>query len=494
MPPTSSGRGDVGLSVGVPLPSGEAAKKEPFRILLLGDFSGRGSRGLTQPLAGRKPLRLDPDNVEQAPAKVGVELRLPVGPGLTVKIAELDDFRPEHLLARLDLFEALRDLRRQAEDPRAFLQKGAPVPPPPPPSAAPAPTATDPGAMLDELMAQTETAARQTGVGAGWQSYLQRLVKPLTAPRTDEARQKEALAQIDEAIGNELRGVLHQPHFQAVEAAWRGARLLVRKLDPDEEVQVWLLDVTKAELLADLSEPATLARLLVEPSPAAPPGRWWGVLAGQYTFAPTRDDLVLLSLLGAVAQKANAPFLAGAAPVFVGVAEVSGRPDPRTWRPRLPQELAEAWLLVRQLPESAYVGLALPRFLLRLPYGKRTVRVEGFDFEEQPTPPRHGDYLWGCPSLAAALLLGQSFRRSGWSLRPGQTVELDGLPQHVYEADDEPEVKPTAEAWLNDGCAGVILSEGLMPVLSVANRDAVQVPVFRAIAEPERTIAGRWRS
>ena len=41
-----------------------------------------------------------------------------------------------------------------------------------------------------------------------------------------------------------------------------------------------------------------------------------------------------------------------------------------------------AWRSLRESDDAKYVGLTMPRFLARLPYGSKTDPVEDFDFEE----------------------------------------------------------------------------------------------------------------
>src|SRR6185369_10696905 len=98
----------------------------------------------------------------------------------------------------------------------------------------------------------------------------------------------------------------------------------------------------------------------------------------------------------------------------------------------------------RSTTDARWVGLAMPRFLLRLPYGAKTDATERFAFEEMPDPPVHQLYLWGNPAIVCTLLLGEAFSRSGWDMRPGEVSQVDGLPAHVYKKDGEPELKPCA--------------------------------------------------
>jgi type VI secretion system protein ImpC len=138
------------------------------------------------------------------------------------------------------------------------------------------------------------------------------------------------------------------------------------------------------------------------------------------------------------------------------------------------------------------VGLAIPRFLLRLPYGKETDPIESFPFEEMPGEPAHEDYLWGNPAFVCALLLAQSFSESGWDLHPGQRAELDRLPVHIYQHEGVSEVKPCAEALMTVDTADQIMERGLMPLASIKGKDELRLIRFQSIAQPLRALAASW--
>jgi type VI secretion system protein ImpC len=152
----------------------------------------------------------------------------------------------------------------------------------------------------------------------------------------------------------------------------------------------------------------------------------------------------------------------------------------------------DAWAALRQLPEAAYLGLALPRFLLRLPYGRDTDAVEAFPFEELPEGGEHKAYLWGNPAIAWTYLLGATFNHQGWQMRPGTFAEVDRLPLHVYTKDGESAYKPCAEVVLTMRAAERIMDRGVMPLLSVQSRDSARLAGSRAVADPPRPLAGRW--
>jgi type VI secretion system protein ImpC len=291
-----------------------------------------------------------------------------------------------------------------------------------------------------------------------------------------------------------MRQILHHPAYQELEAAWRAVYLLVRRVETGENLKLFLIDVSKAELAADLASSEDLRqtgtyKLLVEKTVQTPGAHAWSVLAGNYTFEPTRDDALLLARLATIARAASAPLLGGASTRVLGFASFGDMPDVRKWSG--PAD-AEAWQALSALPQAAWLGLAMPRFLLRLPYGKQTDPVERFAFEEMQSPPAHESYLWGNSALLCTLLLAQSFSEAGWEMRPGMQQEVDGLPLHVYKRDGESVAKPCAEALLTEPAVERMLDLGVMPLVSPVGRDAARVVRFQSLASPPAPLAGPW--
>ena len=92
------------------------------------------------------------------------------------------------------------------------------------------------------------------------------LAVPPTSPAKSVA---ELIALVDEATGAHLRSILHHPEFQAIEAAWRAIYFLVRRLETDSSLKVYLLDVSREELAVDLTRAesqgaSALHKILVE--------------------------------------------------------------------------------------------------------------------------------------------------------------------------------------------------------------------------------------
>jgi type VI secretion system protein ImpC len=153
------------------------------------------------------------------------------------------------------------------------------------------------------------------------------------------------------------------------------------------------------------------------------------------------------------------------------------------------EAVSETWEELRKSPDARWLGLALPRFLLRLPYGKDTSPIEAIPFEEMPES-EHSAYLWGNPAFLCAYLIGQSFVANGWELGGRLQRRVDGLPMHVYREDGEPVAKPCAEILMTERDAENLLEAGFMPVASLKEQDAVLIVRYQSIAEPAAALAG----
>ncbi|HJV01183.1 MAG TPA: type VI secretion system contractile sheath large subunit [Burkholderiaceae bacterium] len=468
-----------------------AAPGQPMRLLVLGDFSGRAP---DTPLARRPTHRIDLDNFDQVMARCAPALELVLdGAPATVRFTCLDDFHPDQLYQQAETFQPLRNQRQRLSCPASFAAAAAQmqVPPTATPAPAPAPVHAD-GADFASLLGGTvRPAASKTDIDA--------LVKALVGavPGTD-TRQSSYLAAADCVIGARMRELLHAPGFQRLEAAWRGVHKLVTGLELDSGLELYLVDIGKDELAADLRtagaqlQQSALYQLLVERPRQSPDGAPWSILVGDYHFDAGEDDVQTLSALAALASQAGAPLLAGAHDSVLGCAQLAATPDPDDW-PAPAAEASERWQALRVSPHAGWLALALPRMLLRLPYGKQTDRIEHFNFEEADGQLDHAHYLWGNAAFGLALLLGQSFNAEGWDMEPGDQLELDDLPAHTFRRDGEAHMQACAETWLSDRAAEAILRQGLMPLRSLRGRNAARFQRCQSLAQPQQALCGPWQ-
>jgi type VI secretion system protein ImpC len=256
-------------------------------------------------------------------------------------------------------------------------------------------------------------------------------------------------------------------------------------------LQIYLIDVSKAELAADLGSADAASsgthRLLVESSVGTAGATPWSLLVGLYTFGPDADDVGLLRRLASIARDAGAPIIAAADSRVVGSPSFGSASDPDDWSDEAAPELDA----LRRARDACYVGLAAPRFLLRLPYGGpdgEPCDVPGF--QELSAPTAHDDYLWGNSAVLGALLHGEAFASEGWSLRP--RLDVPGLPFHLVRVDGEVTAKPCAEAVLSARAVDRMLDRGVMAVQSMKDGDAVRLARIHSIAEPLAALAFRF--
>ncbi len=286
-----------------------------------------------------------------------------------------------------------------------------------------------------------------------------------------------------------MNALLHHPEFQALESAWRGLAWLLSRAAKGGQVEFVLLDVALSELEADLkaSDDLTtsgLHRLLIDKGVRGPQGEPWALLVGDYLFELSGEHAELLGRLAKIAGQTKAPFLATVNPEILDASFA------------LSEDAAPAWQALRELPEAALLGLAVPRFLLRLPYGENTQSIDKFSYEEMSRTPDRSHYLWGNPALACATLIAQAFQKEGWACKPGAIRDLGDLPIHVYTVDGDQEVT-LAEAWLLRPQPERLVKQGFMPFLCVRGEGSIQLTSFLSLAQPGKNepaseLIGRW--
>jgi type VI secretion system protein ImpC len=426
----------------------------PFRILVLGDFSGRGLRGERAPLAGRRPKALDCDNLDEVLASFSPSVHLPQG---TLRFRALDDFHPDWIYRQTDLFLRLADLRNHSAAVAASAEETSGA-------AAPAGGPLSGRSLLEQIMEQADEVPVERVVGErdALAAFIKKAVEPHLVPREDP-RQEDWAARVNTAAGEQMRAILHHPHFQSLEAAWRAVAMLVDRLQPDEELKLYVFDASLEELMADAGAVEQALGGTEDP---------WALIVGSFAFGQTAGDVARLRWLGRLAQVLGAPFLGEALP------PADSTPGPH-------------WHELVRSAEARWLGLALPRFLLRLPYGKETSPAEQFDFEEMPESV-HAHYLWGNPAFFCACVIGLAFRSDGWTLNAARHRHIEGLPQHIYRAGGESIAKPCAEVLLTDEDADFILANGLMPLASMKDRDSILLVRLQSIADPPVSLSGRW--
>lgn len=501
----------------------EQPSDSPMRILILGNFCGAAGDRTSQ-AGSPRPTMIDRDNLDEVLAKFHPALRLegvhPDGSAVEIEFSELDDFHPDRLYERLPLFDTLRETRERLENPATFAaaatevrgwgtsRSAASAGPPAQETDLPdirtaehaAPPAISGENLLDQVIAQSEGSSpkdsAQKHLAQHGSSVFDLLLEKVAGPyriAADDPDKQPLLELVDALAADRLRAILHHPEFQSLEAAWRGLDFLVRRIETDANLKLFVLNLPKAALAADLEAVAMLRssllyKLLADlPAGSAP----WTLVAGNYSFAATRDDVETLGRITQIAASAAVPFIAAAETSVFGCRSPAERPDPDDWSE--PEAVAaQMWQQLRSLPAASSLGLAAPRFLLRQPYGPDSNVTECLEFVELPTP-EHEWFLWGNPAFVAVCLLAQAFSRNGWNLSDDLGPDIDDLPVYAYDDGGELTIKPCAEGRLGDRAVERILEFGIMPLESFADRGSVRLGRFQSLADPPKPLAGRWQ-
>ncbi len=481
------------LTVAGATPAPRKGKK--FRLAVLGDFSARANRGelgAADAVAARKPLSAEADNLDDLLERLSpkVKLDLPGSGPVELEFTSMQDFHPDALYEKLEIFSQLSSLRsrlkttstfaKAAQEMRAIGLGPAPARRMRPTRARGSVIATD--AKLSDFarfLGQStvdEAAAEALDAKGSLHGFLRGIVAPHVSA-TKDPQQGPMVKAADEAIGAMMREVLHHPDFQTLESLWRTLAFLATRLETDETLQVVLLDMSAEEFAADLSAAddlrnTALYRLLVEDPSEDPRAGLFSAIVGCYVFEQTPPHADLLARMAKLAVAAQAPFIAS-----VPAGTLDTKPED------LHPLTRDAWDALRALPEAGYLALGLPRFMLRLPYGQGTEPIDAFNFEEFTPQGGMRTFLWANPAAVVGLLLAETFRKQGDAMRLGSIAGIGELPYYCYEdADGDQTALPCTERYITERTMTSIAGQGFLPLLAVKNAPEVRVGLFRAVS------------
>ena len=469
-----------------------------FRIAVLGDFSGKGNSGRVEigdALLARKPLRVTHENLDSILARLDVHLKLPAGASgamIDVPIKQLDDFHPDQLFANVPLFEKLVSLRKKLQDSATFDKAAAAVRS----LAGSGAVSTIPAARAKsqsnsvprgriESFADLIQSDTRENVEPELKTLMRDVVSQHVVPEMHG--QAELIAAVDESLSDLMRKLLHHPDFQALESLWRSLDMLIHRLELDHELEVVLYDINASEFAADLAavdalENSGIYKWLIDaPSMDAAQGAL-SMLVCNFVFEQIPPHAELLARAAKIGAAANAPIIAAVDCSFLK------KTAPEDLHPLI----VESWNSLRQLPESAYLALTTPRFMLRWPFGKKTEPINSFKFEE--FTPRSGlsGMLWGNAAFIAGLVIAQTFRDQGLaSMNLGSILTVGDIPFYFYtDADGDQVALPCTERLVNVRTAQHVTSQGLIPTISMQGSPDVRLGGLHSIAGVP--LAGAW--
>lgn len=332
---------------------------------------------------------------------------------------------------------------------------------------------TTEGSLLEDILSETKLKPTDEGyevARAGVQALISELLTPKYAQeRIDKALVDSLISEIDARLSSQIDEIIHAPQFQSLESSWRGLKFVIDRTDFRENIKVEMLNCSKEDLQTDFEDApeivkSGLYRIAYTAEYGQFGGRPYGAIFANYEFSPGPQDVALLQNCAAVAAMSHAPFFAAAGTSFFGESSFERLPNLKDLRSIFEGPQYTKWQSFRESEDSRYVGLVLPRFLLRLPYGDKTVRAKTFSYNENVVG-QHDKYLWGNAVHAMATRIADSFAKFRWCpniIGPQAGGTVQDLPLHQYEAMGEIQTKIPTEVLISERREFELSEEGFI--------------------------------
>ncbi|SDK16242.1 type VI secretion system protein ImpC [Pseudomonas delhiensis] len=290
------------------------------------------------------------------------------------------------------------------------------------------------------------------------------------------------IGEIDEKLSAQVNQIIHHPDFQQLEGTWHGLHYLVNNTETDEMLKIRVMNVGKRELGRTLKrykgvgwDQSPVFKHIYEQEYGQFGGEPFGCLVGDYYFDHGPQDVEMLGELARIAAAAHCPFIGGAAPSVMQMESWQELANPRDLTKIFQNTEYAPWRSLRESEDSRYIGLVMPRFLARLPYGIRTNPVDEFDFEEDTDGATHGNYTWTNAAFAMAANINRSFKEYGWctAIRGVESGGAVGdLPCHSFPSDDGGvDMKCPTEIAISDRREAELAKNGFISLVHRKNSD-----------------------
>ncbi len=303
------------------------------------------------------------------------------------------------------------------------------------------------------------------------------------------------VAEIDKKLTEQVNLILHHEEFQQMESAWRGMHYLVNNTESDENLKIRFMSISKKEMHKTLRkfkgtawDQSPIFKKLYTEEFSQLGGEPYGSLVADYHFDHSPQDVELLGEMAKIAAAGHAPLITGAKPELFQMDSWSELSNPRDLTKIFQTPEYASWKSLRESEDSKYVGLAMPRFLGRLPYGAKTEPVEAFAFEEDTDGSDHSKYGWINAAYGMAVNINRSFKEYGWCSRirgveSGGTLE--NLPSHTFPTTDGGvDQKCPTEIAIDDRREAELAKNGMMPLIHRKNTDVATFMGAQSLHKP----------
>ena len=303
------------------------------------------------------------------------------------------------------------------------------------------------------------------------------------------------IAELDKKLTEQINLILHHEDFQQIESAWRGLHYLVNNTETDEMLKIRVMNISKKDMSKTLRkfkgtawDQSPIFKRIYQDEFDQLGGEPFGALVADYHFDHSPPDIELLGEMSKIAAAAHAPLLTGAKPTLFQMDSWSELSNPRDLTKIFQTPEYAAWRSLRESEDSKYVGLAMPRFLGRMPYGAKTDPVEAFAFEEDTDGADSSKYGWVNAAYGMAVNINRSFKEYGWCSRI-RGVESGGvvqnLPSHTFPTDDGGvDQKCPTEIAIGDRREAELAKNGMMPLIHRKNSDVAVFMGAQSLHKP----------
>lgn len=332
-----------------------------------------------------------------------------------------------------------------------------------------------------EIRPKTEEAQREIQLAV--KSLAEHVIDHTALISDDAVQTIEALiAEIDKKLTDQVNEIIHHADYQQLEGSWRGLFRLVSETETDATLQIKVLNASKKDVRKMLRryqgalwDQSPLFKRLYEEEYGTAGGHPFGAIIGDYYFDQSAPDMDVLKGMARIAAASHAPFIAAAAPELLGMDSFQEMSNPRDIKKLFTTPGYAAWRSFRESDDSKYVGLTLPRYLARTPYGSEGEPVEEFAFEEDVAGADSNKFVWSNAAYAMGSNITRAFKEFGWcsqiaGFNTGGLVE--DLPMHTFPSDDGGlDVKCPTEIAITDRREKELSDSGLMPLIFKKNTD-----------------------
>src|SRR5258706_11783964 len=365
--------------------------------------------------------------------------------------------------------------------------------------AAPAATAevSEFESLLQKEFKVPKDSAKQSAVKAAVQTLAQQALAASAMISDDAIKTIEGIiAELDKKLSEQVSKIIHHEDFKALEGTWRGLHHLVNNTETDESLKIRVLNISKKEVGATMKkykgtnwDQSPLFKKVYEDEFGTPGGQPYGCLMGDYYFDHSPPDVELLAGMAQIAAAAHAPFISAAAPKLIGMESWQELSNPRDLTKIFQTPEYAPWRSLRDSEDARYLGMAMPRFLARLPYGSKTSPVDDFAFEEDVEGADTNKYVWANAAYAMATNITRSFKLYGWCARIRGTESggmVEGLPCHTFPTDDGGGgMKCPTEIAITDRREAELAKTGFMPLSHCKNTDYAVFIGAQSLQTPE---------